>query len=202
MDAVQLDPFTQDTLVWRWTPDGAYSSASAYRAFFQGRVTMRGAKEIWAVRCPHKVKFFFWIALHGRLWTAERRMRHGLQQNDDCTLCDQHAEHADHLLLSCPFSRQVWYAVLLWAGLPALLAQGQESLLDWWLRSRNEVSGALRRGFDSTTLLTAWMIWKERNRRTFDAISSTSDHLARKTKEEAAEWVAAGFRDLAIFTSP
>jgi hypothetical protein len=45
------------------------------------------------------------------------------------------------------------------------------------------------------------MIWKERNRRTFDAISATADQVARKTKEEAAEWVAAGFRDLAIFTS-
>ena len=61
--------------------------------------------------------------------------------------------------------------------------------------------GAFRRGFDSATLLTAWMIWKERNRRTFDAISSTPDQLLHKTKDEAAEWVAAGFRDLMIFNT-
>jgi hypothetical protein len=27
---------------------------------------------------PLKVKLFFWFALHGRLWTVERRKRHGL----------------------------------------------------------------------------------------------------------------------------
>ena len=59
LDGVQLNPFAPDTMVGRWTPDGSYSSASAYRAFFEGRVTMRGAKELWDVRCPHKVKFFF-----------------------------------------------------------------------------------------------------------------------------------------------
>jgi len=91
--------------------------------------------------------------------------------------------------------------VLLWAGLPTLVPLGQPTLLDWWLKARNEVSGALRRGFDSATLLTAWMIWKERNRRTFDATASTPDQLLRKSKEEAAEWVAAGFRDLTVFNS-
>jgi hypothetical protein len=34
----------------------------------------------------------FWLALHCRLWTAERRKRHGLQDDDGCALCDQEPE--------------------------------------------------------------------------------------------------------------
>jgi hypothetical protein len=68
--------------------DGEYTSSSAYRAFFNGRTSLTGAREVWRMSIPPKVKFFFWLALHGRLWTAERRMRHGLQPDADCALCD------------------------------------------------------------------------------------------------------------------
>lgn len=46
-----------------------------------------------------KVKMFFWLALHKRIWTAERRWRHGLQDSATCILCDQQAETVSHLLL-------------------------------------------------------------------------------------------------------
>jgi len=63
------------------------------------------------------------------------------------------------------------------------------------------VPDALRRDFDSATLLTTWMIWKERNRRTFDEITSTPAQLLCKIKDEAADWVASGFRDSTIFVT-
>jgi hypothetical protein len=63
--------------------------------------SMLGARHVWKAAVPPKVKFFFWMELHGRLWTADRRHRHGLQQNASCALCDQEDETTDHLLLSC-----------------------------------------------------------------------------------------------------
>jgi hypothetical protein len=88
VESIQLQPGVQDRFVWKWSVGGDYSSSSAYRAFFLGRTTMLGAKDIWRASTPPKVKFFFWLALHGWLWTAERRMRHGLQQHADCALCN------------------------------------------------------------------------------------------------------------------
>lgn len=79
----------------------------AYRTFFQGRTTFLGASELWKATVLPKVKFFMWLALHGRLWTAERRKRHGLQDDDACVLCGQLPEATDHLLLSCVYSREV-----------------------------------------------------------------------------------------------
>lgn len=197
LENVQLRPDEEDKMIWRWTPNASYSSASAYRAFFIGRCTVRGAKELWSVSCPPKVKFFFWIALHGRLWTVERRKRHGLQDDDDCSLCKQVPEHADHLLCSCVFTREIWHRILLKVELHLPSPTQDDTLLDWWLRTRTLLTDPMRRAFDSLTFLVSWMIWKERNRRTFDGVSSTTTMVIGLILGEANEWLAAGFRGLA-----
>jgi hypothetical protein len=74
---------------------------------------MAGAVELWCAAAPLKVKYFFWIALHGRLWTTEWRKQHGLQPDATCALCDQLDEATDHLLCSCIFAREVWTRLLL-----------------------------------------------------------------------------------------
>ena len=54
--------------------------ASAYGAMFLGASLPLSAKEIWKTAAPLRLRFFFWLVLHGRCWTAERRRRHGLQR--------------------------------------------------------------------------------------------------------------------------
>jgi hypothetical protein len=39
-----------------------------------GWASLAGAKVLWRAHALPKVKFFFWLALHGRLWMVERRM--------------------------------------------------------------------------------------------------------------------------------
>jgi hypothetical protein len=94
---------------------------------------MAGAKELWRANVPPKVKFFFWLALHGRLWTAERRKQHGLQPNVSCALCDQLDKTTDHLLCSCVFSWEVWTWLLSAMAHVATPPQPDSTLLDWWL---------------------------------------------------------------------
>lgn len=98
LEEVSLSPAVPDRFVWRWTADGAYSASSAYKVFFVGMASMLGAKELWRSRAPPKIKLFFCLALHGRIWTADRRKRHHLQDTDTCVLCDQCGETVDHLL--------------------------------------------------------------------------------------------------------
>jgi len=109
VDGTQLQQDVPDKLVWNLTIDGVYSNSSTYRAFFHGHVQMLGAAELWATAAPPKVKFFFCLALHSRLWIAARRQRHGLQANDDCVLCSQEPETADHLFAACVFTRALWH---------------------------------------------------------------------------------------------
>ena len=59
---VDLDDLTSNRFIWRWTVDGTYSASSAYRAFFIGMTSLRGAKELWKARAPAKCKFFLLVA--------------------------------------------------------------------------------------------------------------------------------------------
>jgi hypothetical protein len=154
LERVQLQPAVPDQFVWKWTADGTYSASSAYRSFFIGRSMLIGTKHLWHANAPPKVRFFFWVALHGRLWTAERRRRHRLQQSASCVLWAQEDETTDHLLCSCVFARQVWYRLLLVAGWQALMPSQSETLADWWQHARERLPDELHRSFDSAVVLT------------------------------------------------
>lgn len=56
--------------------------------------------------------------------------------------------------------------------------------------------GTDKRGFDSVVLLVSWVLWKERNRRTFDNLSRTTTEVIAQVREEGAEWIAAGCKAL------
>ena len=83
-----------------------------YLAFFNGQHPIEGAKVLRKTCAPGKCKFFIWLELHDRCWTVARRKRHGLQDDDLCVLCAQSSETIDHLLTTCPFSREVWFKIL------------------------------------------------------------------------------------------
>lgn len=103
---------TQDTFVPRLTADQRYSVSSAYGVMFFVSSTPLGTKQIWKTQALLRVRFFFWLVMHDRCWTAEWRCRHGLQDSDTCVICDLASETMDHILLGCVFCREVW-AILL-----------------------------------------------------------------------------------------
>lgn len=114
------------------------------------------AKPLWKAWAPLKVKFTVWLAVHERLWTADRRHRHGLQDSPACSFCDQERETTDHLFHHCYFTQQVWFDVsriLRLIGLNALAQRGS-TLVEWWLQVRRVVrQKRQRKGIDSTLLL-------------------------------------------------
>ncbi|WVZ78989.1 LOW QUALITY PROTEIN: hypothetical protein U9M48_026623, partial [Paspalum notatum var. saurae] len=169
---VTLNEAAQDRFRWRWESDGVYSSASAYRACFMGSIRFLGAKFIWKAKVPPKVKFFAWLAAQDRCWTSERRRRHGLQDDDQCALCDQEVESINHLLLQCSFSRH-------------------------WALVRKRTAKEFRHGLDAVIILVCWLLWKERNARVFDARASSPHEVLSKILDEARLWDLAGFRAFA-----
>lgn len=190
---VQLLPGVPDSIIWRWASNQQYSAASAYGAMFIGSFAPFGAGLIWKARAPAKVKFFFRLALHRRCWTAERRKRHGLQNDDSCILCLQCSETLEHILLGCVFSREVWDRLLSRLRLAALAAGGDVDIFIWWNWARRRVPRACRKGFDALVMLTCWMLWKERNARTFRNEAASARDLTLKIVQEAELWLRCGF---------
>ena len=62
---VTLRPGITDRLLWKWTSDQTFSTASAYRSFFIGQYSIPGAKILAKTRAPGKCKFFGWQSMIG-----------------------------------------------------------------------------------------------------------------------------------------
>jgi len=202
VESTNLQPNTPDHFLWKWTADHIFTTASAYRAFFNGQHSIAGAKILWKARAPGKCKFFGWLAIHDRCWTAERRKRRNLQQDDTCVLCCQDSEAISHLLVGCSFSRQVWYKILLRANWHAVTPhQPYVDFADWWQAGRKCFNKVDRQCFDSLAILTFWIIWKEHNQRTFDHVAHSVEEVVSRAFEEALAWVQAGFSSLTPFLS-
>jgi hypothetical protein len=152
LEGVHLDSVVEDRLSWRWSQSGAYSASSAYGAMFLGSSELLGVKQLWKTKAPGEHRFFRWLVLLDRCWTAERRRRHGLQDGDSCALCDQGSETISHLLLGCVYSREVWTSFLQRFGWEALVPAQDASFMDWWLTSRKRVIRR-RKAFDSCSLV-------------------------------------------------
>ena len=132
----------------------------------------------------------------------QRRKRHSLQQDDTRVLCCQEPETISHLLIGCSFSRQVWYRLFRHARWQLAAPQLQDDIFaDWWLAARKRFGKVDRKCFDSLVLLTFWIIWKERNRRTFDHVAEQIEAVVLRIFEEISDWIQAGFSSLNIFLS-
>jgi hypothetical protein len=49
---------TPDSLQWRWSSSGSYSSSLAYAAMFLGEISIQGTKELWKVKAANECKLF------------------------------------------------------------------------------------------------------------------------------------------------
>lgn len=189
-----LQAEVEDVHVWQFSTTGQYTNKSAYEALFIGATSFGPWKQIWKSWAPGKCKFFLWTAALNRIWTADRLARKGLSHPAACPLCDQAEETADHLLVACVFSRQVWFMVLQTYSLQTLAPLNDLSFFDWWMAASNRVDGLVKKGFDSILILGAWTIWKHRNRYVFDGITPDVSCVVSVIKEDLRQWSFAGAR--------
>jgi len=195
-----INAIAEDKFLWKWTADRCFTTASAYRAFFIGQQSIPGAKLLRKTKAPGRCKFFTWLVLHDRCWTAARRKRHNLQDDDSCTACLQLPETISHILISCVYARVVWSALLRrcnwnWFRLTTgLTAHGE--FVDWWSWARKQVPGVDRKVFDSLVILVIWLLWKERNDCVFQRSNLPPAILVSKILDEGMAWASAGFRHL------
>lgn len=95
----------EDEFTWPADPTGMYTTKSTYDRLCQGLVRSPTAQSIWRTWAPLKCKIFVWLAVQYRLWTFDRRARHGLQEHTSaCFTCLQEEDKADHILVQCVYA--------------------------------------------------------------------------------------------------
>ena len=157
-----------DSFTWPWSASGNYSATSTYRMLNQGVTRVSWASCIWGSWAPLKCKIFGWLALQYRLWTSDRRVRHGLQTAvDSCYTCLQESDSVDHVLVQCVYARSTWIGCLLRMGVNLPSPAADATWEAWWMRNRGNLSKNARKELDTFCILVAWSLWKQRNARGF-----------------------------------
>jgi hypothetical protein len=89
------------------------------------------------------------------------RFWHGLQEAEtSCVVCLQEKETADHLLLQCIVSREVWHVDRQSNGLAIEEPTHADTLEDWWLRARSRLRGREQKNFDVLVCTVCHGMWK------------------------------------------
>jgi hypothetical protein len=98
-----------------------------------------------------------------------------------------------HLLIECPFSKQVWNETLSWLRMRCRIPSNDDiSLTDWLAEVKPATPKPLRKGLGIAALLLPWMLWKHGNDCVFDRAQTSTQNLMAKIKEEAIMWAQAG----------
>jgi hypothetical protein len=125
------------------------------------------------------------------VWTSDRRARHGLQEHPDaCYTSLQEEDNIDHVLVLCPYARQVWCRVLHSADLRIADPCYTGNLLRWWTEVRKRARRIDRKRFDSMVIGTAWTLWKQRNARAFGNAreQKTVDQMVVQIRDDFHMW--------------
>ncbi|WVZ55170.1 hypothetical protein U9M48_005869 [Paspalum notatum var. saurae] len=184
LEDIQLSD-QEDSIQWKWTANGIYSSKSAYMAQFHGSLCTFKANLIRKAHAEGKHKFFTMLLIQAKILTADKLILRQWPCNSMCVLCDQEEETALHLCLKCPFALEVWEALRQWSNnllLPPPPHVG--SIEDWWTTALQNKPKDKKRTIAGILMYIAWNIWKERNRRIFNNKQASPSVVFNLPKEE------------------
>ena len=198
VNEVHLDEHAEDDITWKHSNDGIYLASSTYKAQFLGLILSPMDFMVWKAWAPPKVKFFSWLALQDRIWTADRLARRGWPNCGLCQLCKREQESGVHLFFKCRYTLRLWRMLIDKLGLVHMDTTTWHlagSMKEWW-EKRTNLQNPNRRAMSSLTMLVSWSVWNERNARVFRHKSAPPTILLQMVLDEAKLWVTAGARKL------
>jgi hypothetical protein len=142
---------------------------SAYKAQFEGTIDSYLIEAVWKNWAPPKHKLFAWHILQNRVWSVDRLQKRGGTNCDVCQLCKREHESAAHLFFKCSYTKRIWNLLISWLGIDSVDTSNWEtfdSVKDWWLHFIY-VNGTRRKSYAPLLMLTSWVIWNERNAKSF-----------------------------------
>ncbi|XBJ27668.1 hypothetical protein VPH35_004899 [Triticum aestivum] len=187
MQTIQLST-SHDSIVWKRSNNGNYTAKSAYEAQFIGRIPQQQLEVVWKANTRGKVKFYIWLLLQNRNWTTDRLARGEWPHNPICPLCDQAPETALHLLLRCPYAKELWFSARSIHQRMVDIALTATSINMWWRKLNSVGPKEIKRTQVRFAMYMAWNLWKERNRRVFQATSTQPPVLLQMLKMMSASW--------------
>ncbi|OMO55679.1 reverse transcriptase [Corchorus capsularis] len=163
-----------DKRIWPFTKTGQYSVKSGYyklknfdgciqigqKASTSHLIDRKIWKFMWSINCPPKIKVFLWRCVRNVIPTLWGLYRRGCHLNGVCGICGQEVETVEHLLLTCDWTRGVWFSI---CGL--MIDKQSITSFDVWLWNLcNSLQESLDEAMPMISMIafTCWIIWKSR----------------------------------------
>lgn len=137
---------------------------------------------------PSKVTCFVWWAMQGRIPSLIALSRKGHNAGATiCGYCSEAEEDSDHILISCPYAKDVWDCTYSWCSIPKHQCKTVDEMIELansWGNCRIR-----RNNFISITYGTLWWIWKARCARVFKGNHIPSVKVVEFIKSQVFTWV-------------
>ncbi|XP_060182114.1 uncharacterized protein LOC132611752 [Lycium barbarum] len=126
-----------------------------------------------------KALFITWLHLLGKLLTADRLNKWGIEVEPKCSLCQSYDETQEHLFVQCSYTRAVWNRVLQWLQMQSYQPATWEQHQLWIIK---HASGKSQRAqvFKLLSTEIVHAIWIERNMRIFKKLSRNWEAVTKE----------------------
>ena len=165
---------------------GKFSVKSYYTSLKVENNPLFLAKEVWGSCAPLRTRFFAWEAIWGKISTVDMLMRRGWSMVNRCNLCKENEESADHILIHCGKTRELWTVVLSSFGVVWVFPNSVRNLLlEWKIKGLEKKRGVV---WKMAPICLFWCIWGERNRRVFQEEEKSDTSLKNLFLWSLLEW--------------
>lgn len=160
------------------TEDGLLPAGPIYKAIKLQPVAPAFCDFVWRNNAPPKVQFFGWLLVQHKIKCRRNLYRKNIVDIETCPICLECPETANHLILECSFSRQIW------ANL-SIGTEGHDVASLWLLPRPAPIPSA---HYNMLLLLVCWMLWKHRNEVVFNGLPPSRDRFRRALIDTAMLW--------------
>jgi len=177
LEGASMTPHLPDSLKWGNSEKGIYTVKEGYHKLCSSNamIDQWPWKLFWKTRLPSKIKCFTWTTLKNAILTLDNLNRRKLQLVNRCFMCLNSLESVNHLFLHCPVATALWNMFISIAGINWILLQSIKEVIGSW--SLREVDSPIKKTWQMIPSCIFWCIWKERNLRCFDGISTPISSL-------------------------
>ncbi|RVX00295.1 Transposon TX1 uncharacterized 149 kDa protein [Vitis vinifera] len=148
----------EDSLIWKIERKGKFSVKSYYRSLKVENSPLFPAKEVWGSHAPLRTRFFAWEAVWGKISTVDMLMRRGWSMVNRCVLCKENEESADHILIHCGKTRELWTMVLSSFGVVWVFPNSVRNLLlEWKIKGLEKKKSVV---WKMAPICLFWCIWE------------------------------------------
>lgn len=129
-----------------------------------------------------------WTALLNKVKTKDKLKKFGVVSRDEvmCVLCSKMEEDCQLLFIHCEVSLSIWQW---WCDMWGVAWSCPSLLVDLFSLWKSLVKGDFVKKVWLSSFVIVWTLWKERNQRVFNKVSSSKEDLCRLILLRISWWI-------------